>query len=100
MRWQEEVLLLREEMRRVCAFLEWQASWWIERGAFYQGVDAAHSEGLQAYSHRQALIRNAIRISFELKWKLVSGYILSGRGMSDMDATLIDAPVDSDDEDA
>jgi hypothetical protein len=28
MRWQEEVELLQEEMRRTLQYLEWQAVWW------------------------------------------------------------------------
>ena len=31
LRAQEEVLLLKEEMRRVTAFLAWKAKWWTER---------------------------------------------------------------------
>ncbi|KAJ7916471.1 hypothetical protein B0H13DRAFT_2231608 [Mycena leptocephala] len=30
-RWEEEVLILREEMRRVLRYLEWQSGWWLAR---------------------------------------------------------------------
>jgi len=29
-RWHEEVLLLKEEMRRVLVYFEYKVSWWVE----------------------------------------------------------------------
>ena len=32
-RWQEELLLVQEEMQRVIAYHEWRAGWWRERSS-------------------------------------------------------------------
>ncbi|KAJ7123325.1 hypothetical protein C8R46DRAFT_1238052 [Mycena filopes] len=53
-RWEEEVLILREEMRRVLRYLEWQAAWWIARAAPRSTVAAPLQAGLEAYARRQA----------------------------------------------
>jgi|SRR3984893_13162480 hypothetical protein len=98
MRWDEEVRLLREEMRRVLAFLEWKASWWIEVGGKYAGTDAIHAEGLHAYSHRQASIQTVIRTGFEKQWQGVMEQVAAGREMSDPEVTIRDEEDDSDDE--
>lgn len=45
-RCREEVLLLREEMRRVLAFLEWKSSWWLERKNSRMDVASDLAEGL------------------------------------------------------
>jgi hypothetical protein len=91
MRWREEVQLLREEMRRVIAFLEWQASWWVTLGGKHNGNSLAHTEGLRAYGHRQASIRKAIQTMFEHQWRQVDNYIKRGEGMSDPEAAMEDA---------
>ncbi|KAJ6558636.1 hypothetical protein DFH09DRAFT_1248185 [Mycena vulgaris] len=63
-RWEEEVLLLREEARRVVRYLEWQGLWWDAR------VDARGDEskelrgGLAAYTKRQAAIYRNIAVHF------------------------------------
>ena len=31
-RWDEEVLIIQEEMRQVLAFFEWKSRWWLEQG--------------------------------------------------------------------
>ena len=78
MRWSEEVLLLREEMRRVLVFLEWQATWWEKRAVShvewwaeqdglascpecdpatdYAGHNLVRQREMAAYAHRQAYI--------------------------------------------
>lgn len=89
MRWSEEVLLLREEMRRVLVFLEWQATWWEKRAVLHvewwaeqdglascpecdpaglRRPQPSEAEGMAAYAHRQAYIRRKIRSSFLLLW--------------------------------
>ncbi|TFK60790.1 hypothetical protein BDN72DRAFT_778956, partial [Pluteus cervinus] len=77
-RWQEEVLLLREEMRRVLAFLEAQAIEWTARSGFV-GVnsDDAQQEGYCAYALGQAVMRRELRAHFEEMWKDVDSYISS-----------------------
>jgi hypothetical protein len=72
MRWSEELRLLKEEMRRVLAFLEWDAGVCRNRaldvGNRWASTDAAHAEGLVAYARRQAWIRDCLKADFEFKW--------------------------------
>lgn len=87
MRWEEEVTLLREEMRRVRAFLTWHADWWI--GQQHRRLDAAEAlqEGLEAYARRQAHLRIALREQFARKWLYVEAWVVWG-----------DVPVEPEDE--
>src|ERR1700722_10654592 len=99
MRWHEEVRLLREEMRRVLTFLEWQATWWVELGERHNHVDGPHAEGLCAYGHRQASIRKAIQTSFERKWGGVLGEEMNTENvMLGPEIALQDEEDDSDNE--
>ena len=68
-RWEEEVILLQEEMRRVVYFLEWKSKDWASKagaraGAVSQGVRS----GLSAYSHKQASIYHNLAIQFCQRW--------------------------------
>ncbi|KAH7904101.1 hypothetical protein BJ138DRAFT_1175416 [Hygrophoropsis aurantiaca] len=67
-RWQEEIQLLKEEMRRVLAFFGWQADWWDRQASRRTDVSAAHAEGLQAYAARQAWIRRNMANHFVKLW--------------------------------
>ncbi|KAK7017001.1 hypothetical protein VNI00_018764 [Paramarasmius palmivorus] len=66
-RWQEEVLLLREEMRRTLATLSWTASIWDSR-TLNTGFLDDHAEGATAYAHRQADILRRLKDRFEILW--------------------------------
>lgn len=65
----EEVLLLREEMRRVLAFLEWKANWWALKREARPVKDKALAEGLRAYADEQATLQHILRTSFQSIWK-------------------------------
>lgn len=80
MRWSEEVLLLREEMRRVLKFLEWHASWWDSQCARHTDLSPELMEGMMAYAKKQASIRTKIRQSFNLMWRESSELISMGVG--------------------
>ncbi|KAJ3503439.1 hypothetical protein NLJ89_g8431 [Agrocybe chaxingu] len=67
-RGKEEVLLLREEMRRVLQFLEWKAQWWLQRAALHTG-DKAQMEALQAYAHAQAALQRSLAADFRAAWE-------------------------------
>lgn len=68
-RWEEEVGLLQEEMRRVVHFLEWQSRNWISRaGARADHVTPAVRSGLSAYAHKQASIFHNLAIQFCRRW--------------------------------
>jgi hypothetical protein len=87
MRWAEEVTLLQEEMRRVLAFLEWRADWWINRGSSMamacSGSSAPYIEGLFAYAARQAKIQRALAGRFKEMWCVVPE-ILAGVAKPDI----------------
>lgn len=89
MRWEEEVGLLLEEMRRVKAFLTWQAEWWVtqacRRGL---GTSLPLIEGLTAYARRQAHIRLELKAHFENMWRFVNQWV-----------SMEDIPGDEDEED-
>jgi hypothetical protein len=68
LRWSEEVMLLKEEMRRVRKTLEWKASWWDDRQEGWSGLDAAASEGVKAYAARQARIQRELHARFTRLW--------------------------------
>ncbi|KAJ7107309.1 hypothetical protein C8R43DRAFT_905798 [Mycena crocata] len=67
--WVEEVLLLREEMRRVMRYLRWRAAWW-ERRRDSRGTDMSRQvrSGLAAYVMRQAALHRAIARRFKTGW--------------------------------
>ncbi|KAG6838831.1 hypothetical protein C0991_008064, partial [Blastosporella zonata] len=86
-RWQEECLLINEEMRHVIACYKHQERLWLDCGsAAYPFVDQATAGGMRAYAVRQAngLRRQVIRC--ENKWA----------GMSRQLTTGVSAPLSSD----
>jgi hypothetical protein len=80
MRWSEEVLLLREEMRRVVAFLQWNGEWWEERQDVLQGLEMEHNKGVNAYARKQAHIRRTIQMSFKDMWYGLDDFMVLGIG--------------------
>jgi hypothetical protein len=68
-RWNEEVQLVGEEMRRVVAFLEWKAVWWTEAGCRDLDVKSDIADGIRAYAAKQADIHRALACSFKTRWK-------------------------------
>ena len=60
--------LVKEEMRRVLAFLEWRASWWDRQGKAQLNVSDDILEGARAYAAKQAHINRALAASFEACW--------------------------------
>ncbi|EIW84486.1 hypothetical protein CONPUDRAFT_40308, partial [Coniophora puteana RWD-64-598 SS2] len=75
-RWEEEVALLKEEMRRVRAFLEYRAGWW-ESHAMLGSPDAdagvlsrqAIAEGVRAHALRQAHQQRRLQAEFTRLWE-------------------------------
>ena len=68
LRWTEEVMLLKEEMRRVRKTLEWKATWWEQRREGWEGQDEATREGVRAYASRQAKIQRGLHSRFTRLW--------------------------------
>ncbi|KAJ6518235.1 hypothetical protein C8R47DRAFT_1031630 [Mycena vitilis] len=69
-RWTEEVMLLREEMRRVLRYLEWQERWWRERAALRTDWSAAVAAGAYAYAMKQAGWHRRLAGYFQTKWDI------------------------------
>ncbi|KAG1896035.1 uncharacterized protein F5891DRAFT_1130408 [Suillus fuscotomentosus] len=61
-RWEEEVQLLWEEMRRIIAFLDWQVGWWDMQGPRHAFNSLQAGEGALAYAQHQANLRRQMVI--------------------------------------
>jgi hypothetical protein len=71
-RWNEEVQLLKEEMRRVLAYFDYKAAWWVERGdGENREVGPELAEGLRAYAEDQAQLQRSLACKFETKWEVI-----------------------------
>ncbi|KAJ7472821.1 hypothetical protein FB451DRAFT_1036375, partial [Mycena latifolia] len=70
-RWEEEVMTLREEMRRVLRYLEWQAAWWKDHVAKRSDMSSLELiAGVRAYALKQAYLHERLAAYFERKWKM------------------------------
>ncbi|KAF9472822.1 hypothetical protein BDN70DRAFT_818093, partial [Pholiota conissans] len=69
MRGREEVMLLKEEMRRVLSFLRWKADWWRDREHANPGVTKDLGEALASYTRRQAALQDTLAARFQSLWK-------------------------------
>ncbi|KDQ31598.1 hypothetical protein PLEOSDRAFT_1036768, partial [Pleurotus ostreatus PC15] len=83
-RWQEECILLSEEMRRVIQFHEWQAKKWEERAL------AATEEGPRAYAWRQEHTRQTLMMQCRSAWKDVPALMATGEGAVSVGAPLVE----------
>ena len=74
-RWEEEVVLLQEEMRRVVQFLDWKSKDWASKVDTRAGVVTPEvSFGLAAYARKQASVFCNLAVQFCQRWrsKLIS----------------------------
>ncbi|KAK7045182.1 CxC2 domain-containing protein [Favolaschia claudopus] len=69
-RWCEEVMLLREEMRRVLRYLAWQAAWWRAHVSLRDDLTFATRGGLKAYALKQAAWHDRLAEFFREKWNV------------------------------
>ena len=68
-RWEEEVLLLQEEMRRVVQFLEWRSTdWFAKVGTRAGAVTPMVHAGLSAYANKQGSVFHNLAIQFSRHW--------------------------------
>jgi len=97
-RWQEECLLLLEEMRRVLATFSWQSEKWMKVArqletkellssqtvsALAQAdimTQAVKEEGKIAYAYRQAAIRDGMLKHCKLRWEKYNILLLTLEG--------------------
>lgn len=73
-RWQEECVLLKEEMRRVIQFHTWQAGVWEGRAKI------ADTDGAHAYAWRQSWTREKLVTTCTTSWACLGDYLGMGQG--------------------
>ncbi len=64
--WQEEILLIAEEMQRTVTFLQWKVTWWRSLAAEHIHVDI--QKGMTAYRHRQEAQLLCLAKQFAQSW--------------------------------
>ncbi|KAJ7023232.1 hypothetical protein C8F04DRAFT_1193688 [Mycena alexandri] len=70
-RWEEEVMLLREEMQRVLRYLGWQATWWREHvSARTDNLSPDIAAGIHAYALQQGDLHERLAAFFKAKWNM------------------------------
>jgi len=68
-RWEEEVVLLQEEMRRVVCFLEWKSNDWVSKADTRAStITPEVRSGLSAYAHKQGSVFRNLAIRFCRRW--------------------------------
>ena len=73
-RWEEEVLLIQEEMRTI-VYHEWRTWWWRNQRGH---VDATTLHGIDAYAEQQAYLSESLASSSAAYWLLT----LKSKGIS------------------
>jgi hypothetical protein len=68
MRWEEELLIVQEEMRRVLVYLRWRAKWWRERSILRSHADSSMISGISGYAHKQAAICSQMAVRCASYW--------------------------------
>ena len=67
-RWEEEVLLLEEEMHRVLRSLHWEEQQWLARAKEDFEYDDITAAGHRAYALRQAFLARSTMTKFKKQW--------------------------------
>ena len=67
-RWEEEVHLIQEEMRRSIVYYEWKETWWLERQAQSSTGDVSVQHGTFAYAQKQVYYCRCLAESFAIAW--------------------------------
>jgi hypothetical protein len=68
MRWEEEVHIIQEEMRRTIAYYEWKQKWWLKQDPRPTTSDDTIQRGISAYSQKQAYYCECMAGSFARAW--------------------------------
>ncbi|KAJ7805460.1 hypothetical protein B0H14DRAFT_3485136 [Mycena olivaceomarginata] len=77
-RWSEEVMLLREEMRRVVRYLGWQTAWWRDRAELRMGLTREIAAGVRAYALKQADWHERLAGFLRVKWDVSAAVAAQG----------------------
>ncbi|KAJ7177592.1 hypothetical protein C8R46DRAFT_1212338 [Mycena filopes] len=92
-RWEEEVMLLREEMRRVMRYLRWQSTWWREHvGARVDDIAPEVAAGMRAYALQQADLHDRLAAFFQRKWNMPA--LAAARRLVDLETAAEDEDAD------
>ncbi|KAJ3511895.1 hypothetical protein NLJ89_g3832 [Agrocybe chaxingu] len=67
-RWEEELLIVQEEMRRVISFFRWKADWWKSQASRRQDTDPITLGGISAYAYKQADIGRQLARCCAKRW--------------------------------
>ncbi|KAJ3543012.1 hypothetical protein NMY22_g3295 [Coprinellus aureogranulatus] len=69
-RYREEILLVKEEMRRTVRFFTWKETQWRRAWTAWEGhsISSEYAEGLRAYAERQGKLCRELRESFIQQW--------------------------------
>lgn len=67
-RWEEEVLLLREEMRRIITSFDHKAQWWRSQATIRNISDPVLASGISGYAEKQAQLREELATDFAALW--------------------------------
>ncbi|KAJ3538635.1 hypothetical protein NMY22_g5086 [Coprinellus aureogranulatus] len=86
-RYQEEILIVKEEMQRTLRFFQWKRDQWrlralvMEKDAQQKGspLTPEHVEGLNAYAERQATMWQGMQYSCTKKWTKVDLIIAAAK---------------------
>ena len=69
-RWEEEAILLQEEMRRVVQFLQWRSNEWLSKADLRgDSVMPAVRTGLSAYANKQGSVYHNLAVRFSQRWR-------------------------------
>ena len=68
LRWSEEVLLVKEEMRRVLQYFNWKIEWWTARAKQISSQKNTAAKGFVAYANLQASYLKDIGQRFRRQW--------------------------------
>jgi hypothetical protein len=67
MRWEEEVQIIQEEMRRTIVYYEWKEQWWLQN-ARQATCDDSIQHGITAYTKKQAYYCKCLAEGFAMAW--------------------------------
>lgn len=68
MRWEEEVQIIQEEMRRTIVYYEWKQQWWLEQNSRPATREDTIQHGISAYCQKQAHYCKCMAESFAVAW--------------------------------
>ncbi|KAJ7431644.1 hypothetical protein B0H11DRAFT_2261644 [Mycena galericulata] len=94
LRWEEEVLLVREEMRRVIRYLDWQAARWEQRAETRADATREVRAGAKAYACKQAWLHRRMAVHFQATWntpaRVIVQRVLAGPLAEDLEGADLD----------